>query len=120
MNFFFDSYAIIEILKNNPNYEQFRNLIIFTSTINLSEVHHHLINNVREKIARELATRLNIQLLDIGKESAIKAAEFRFQYKKEKLSCIDCIGYVLAKEMSMKFLTGDEKFKNKGNVEFVK
>ena len=120
MNFFFDSYAIIEILKNNPNYEQFRNLIIFTSTINLSEVHYHLINNAKEKIARELVNQLNIQLLNIGKESAIKAAEFKFQYKKEKLSYIDCIGYVLAKEMNMKFLTGDEKFKNKGNVEFVK
>ena len=38
----------------------------------------------------------------------------------EKLSFIDCIGYYLAKKNKAKFLTGDEKFKNMENVEFVK
>lgn len=120
MNFFFDSYAIIEILKNNPNYEKFKNLTVFTNIINISEVYYHLINNAKEKIAKELISQLNIQLLNLDKESAIKAAEFKFQYKKEKLSYIDCLGYVIAKEINAKFLTGDEKFKNKNNVEFVK
>jgi len=32
----------------------------------------------------------------------------------------DCIGYVIAERNKMRFLTGDEKFKNKKNVEFVK
>jgi len=32
----------------------------------------------------------------------------------------DCVGYVLAIRNNLKFLTGDEKFENKKNVEFVK
>ncbi|MBI2143262.1 type II toxin-antitoxin system VapC family toxin, partial [Candidatus Woesearchaeota archaeon] len=45
---------------------------------------------------------------------------FRLKYKKENLSYADCIGYALAEMMRIKFLTGDEKFRNKENVEFVK
>ena len=32
----------------------------------------------------------------------------------------DCIGYILAKNIGIKFLTGDKEFENLDNVEFVK
>jgi len=44
----------------------------------------------------------------------------KYKFKNQKLSFIDCIGYILAKKHKAKFLTGDEKFKGKENVEFVK
>lgn len=120
MNFFFDSYAIIEIIKNNDNYNNFKNLIMFTTSINIAEVYYSLLNNAKEELATELVNSLNVQLLNINKEQGIKAAKLKFKYKKEKLSYTDCIGYIIAKELNMKFLTGDEKFRNKENVEFVK
>jgi predicted nucleic acid-binding protein len=41
--------------------------------------------------------------------------------KKEKeLSIPDCIGFVIAKRLGAKFLTGDKAFEKKENVEFVK
>ena len=119
-NFFFDSYAIIEILKNNTNYDKFKELTIFTSSINISEVYYSLIKNVEEEIAENFINSLNIQILIIDKDSAIKAAKFKFKFKKEKLSYIDCLGYEVAKKLKIKFLTGDEGFRDKENVEFVK
>ena len=32
----------------------------------------------------------------------------------------DCIGYIIAKRLGMKFLTGDKEFEGFENVEFVK
>ncbi len=32
----------------------------------------------------------------------------------------DCIGYIFAKQLGIKFLTGDKEFENLDNVEFVK
>jgi len=38
--------------------------------------------------------------------------------KHRKLSIPDVIGYIIAKKYSVKFLTGDEDFKDLDNVEF--
>jgi len=56
-------------------------------------------------------------------------AEITFKYVKEamtlkisnkKLSIPDAIGYTIAKNKKLKFVTGDDDFKNMKNVEFVK
>jgi len=121
MNLFFDTYALIEIMKNNPNYAKYKDFDINTCTINLSEFYYFLLKVYNEKKADYLIKRINFKLANIIQTHvALKSSQFRFRYKKEKLSYIDCLGYILSKEMNMKFLTGDEKFKNKDNVEFVK
>ncbi|MBI4116981.1 PIN domain-containing protein [Candidatus Pacearchaeota archaeon] len=118
---FFDSYAIIELILENENYEKFGEGLITTSTLNLMEVYYFLLRQYNRQTADFWMKKLNFNLSNIIKlDIALKAGKFRFEYKKEKLSYIDCIGYILSKEMNMKFLTGDEKFKNKNNVEFVK
>jgi len=45
---------------------------------------------------------------------------FRYKNKKRKLSMVDCIGYVMAGKLGIKFLTGDKEFEKLDNVEFVK
>lgn len=50
----------------------------------------------------------------------IEAVKFKFMHRKKKLSYADCLGYAVAKENKVRFLTGDEKFRNMDNVEFVK
>jgi len=37
--------------------------------------------------------------------------------KNKKLSYVDCIGYIMAKSRNIRFLTGDEQFKN---AKFIK
>lgn len=119
--YFFDTYSIIELVNGNLNYEKFSEGTIITSTLNLSEFYYALLRAHNEQTANYWINKLKFHLVNIIKlEDAIEASKFRFKYKKEKLSFIDCIGYVLAKKLDIKFLTGDEKFKNKENVEFVK
>lgn len=121
MIYFFDSYAIIELILENKNYEKFKDDVINTSTTNLMEVYYFLLRTYNKETADFWMKKLNFNLSNILKlDVALKSSYFRFKNKKEKLSYIDCLGYILSKEMSMKFLTGDEKFKNKDNVEFVK
>ncbi len=119
--YFFDTYALSEMILENENYSQYKKDVITTSTLNISELYYFLLRKYDKKTADYLIKQLAFRLINIIKlDLVIEASKFRFENKKEKLSYIDCIGYMLAKRLNMKFLTGDEKFKNKDNVEFVK
>jgi predicted nucleic acid-binding protein len=121
MSYFFDSYALIEIILENKNYEKFKDHVITTSTLNLMEVYYFLLRTYNKQTADFWIKKLEFNLSNIIKlDTALKSSNFRFNNKKDKLSYIDCLGYFLSKEVGMKFLTGDEKFRNKENVEFVK
>ena len=50
----------------------------------------------------------------------VEAVKLKFTHRKKKISYVDCLGYSIAKENKVRFLTGDEKFRNMDNVEFVK
>ena len=117
---FYDSYAIIEILERNKNYLKFSNNLITTSVLDLFEVHYYLLKKHNKITADYWAKKLNFNFIEIDPVVSIEASKFRFDNKKEKLSIVDCIGYILALKHNLKFLTGDEKFENKKNVEFVK
>ncbi len=120
MNYFFDTYALVEITKNNENYNKYTSFLIITTTLNLTEFYFHLLSYLNEKKADELLDKFNFSFLEIDKDVAKEAAKFRkFNYKRE-LSYVDCIGYLLAKNRGFKFLTGDSFFENMKNVEFVK
>ena len=118
--FFFDTYALIEIGKNNPNYESYRKDVkMFISMLNLMELAYFLIRENRGDEIEEIFNKLSGFAVSYNKEILINAAKMKYLHRKEKLSYIDCIGYFLAREMNIKFLTGDEKFRNKKNLEFV-
>ena len=105
---FFDSYAILEIVKGNPNYLRF------------GEVFYSLLKEVNAKTAKDVINKLNIDFLNIAEDIAIDSAIFRYKNKRKKLSYADCIGYITALRNNMRFLTGDKEFKGMKNVEFVK
>ena len=118
--YYFDSYAIIEIIKGNPNYELFKDETFVTSTINISEVYYYLINELGEQVAESVINKLNFEYLDVTYETALKTSIFRHKNKKKKLSYIDCLGYNLAINNNLIFLTGDKEFEHIEKVKFVK
>jgi len=120
MPYFFDTYAIIEVLNGNPNYKEFENYKIYTSIMNLYEFHYAILKKFNEKTAEYWINKLNFILIDITKEDIITSSKFRLKNIKKKLSFIDCLGYALSLRKNMKFLTGDSGFKDIKNVEFVK
>ena len=120
MSYFFDSYAIIEIINQNESYKKFKQETIITNVLNLAEVYYFLLKKYNEKTANYWAIHLNFHFLEISSDITIKAAKFKHNYLKEGLSYADCIGYITALKNNLTFLTGDEKFKNKEKVELVK
>lgn len=119
MIYFYDTYALIEILRGNPKYKKFEDYKIYTSIMNFYEFYYSVLKEFTEKTAKDWRKQLDLIFIEIREEDIVEASEFRLKNIKEKLSYIDCLGYALALNSNMKFLTGDEKFENKKNVEFV-
>lgn len=120
MNYYFDTYAIIELIKDSDSYQKFKKEIIITGALNITEAHYYLTEFLSEKEADYLINQLNLSLLDLDKDIAVEASKFRFRNKKLRMSYADCLGYELSKKNNLIFLTGDDAFKNFDNVEFVK
>ena len=118
--YFFDTYAIIELIKGNPNYEFIKDNVIITSSMNIAELYYSLLLENNQEFADKIINSFNFELIDITSKIAIKSSLFRFQNKKLRLSYIDCLGYILALKNNLLFLTGDKGFESLDNVEYVK
>jgi len=121
LTFFFDSYALIEIYEKNLNYEKYAKTKAVTSYFQVYEVYHSLIRNgySKEEI-KDFFEFLQNLCIELNFDWIPKSVEFRKEHKKSELSYADCLGYVIARELNIKFLTGDKEFEDLPNVEFVK
>lgn len=118
---FFDTYALIEIYKGSQNYEKYKEGIrILLNKLNLLEFAYFLTREGKESEIKKFFGKLMKYNVDYDEEILVKAAEMKFKFLKQRLSFIDCIGYILAQKNNARFLTGDERFRGKDNVEFVK
>ena len=118
--YFFDTYAIIEIMKGNPNYAKYNHSKIIITVFNLVELHYKLLRDFNRKIAKKVVNEYKHHVVDIDIDSIFEANEFKLMHKKKRLSAPDCIGYAVALKYGVKFLTGDKEFSGIKNVEFVK
>ena len=117
---FFDSYAIIEIIKGNLSYLSYEDVPIVTTKLNLFEVYQSFIELLGEKEADLFLDKYYSFVIDYHQEIIKEAALMRLKYKKRNISMTDCIGYCIAKKYQIKFLTGDKEFEHFENVEFIK
>ncbi len=122
--FFADTYALIEILKGNPNYSKYAGLELYSTEFNLLELSYALTRDFGPERAKGVLTlvRATLIILSPTTEHYIKASDMRLKEKRngKKLSLIDCLGYVIANDLGLRFLTGDREFEGMENVEFVK
>ncbi len=119
-SYFFDTYAFMEIIVGNPNYNRFKNCYIITTKLNLMELHYTLLRIYNREIADYYYDYFLKFVKDVEDDIIKNANEFKLFYKKRNISYIDCIGYFMAKRFGIKFLTGDKEFEDLVNVEFVK
>ena len=118
--YFFDSYAVFEMLEGNPGYELYRRSLMILTKLNLFEIFYYLLRMGKEKEAFVILQKYDKFTADFDDKIIAQAAYMKYQHKQKKLSMTDCIGYVLAQQMDIKFLTGDKEFEHLENVEFVK
>ncbi|MEK6825369.1 MAG: PIN domain-containing protein [Nanoarchaeota archaeon] len=118
--YFLDTYALIEIIQGNKNYEKYVDKELKTTIFNLYELYYNLLRNYGEIKAKEYFLQFKAILISFTDETIFSASQFKLKYKKEHISYTDALGYCLALEKQLLFLTGDKAFKYFENVEFVK
>jgi len=118
--YFFDSYAVMETLKGNKDYDRFRDAEIVLTKLNLFEIYHNILRQFNEELADEVFNKYSSFIIDFDEAVIKEAAKLRVKNIKRNISMTDCIGYILAKSIGIKFLTGDKEFFGMENVEFVK
>ncbi len=116
---FFDTYAIIETLKGNQNYAQFEDSEIVINNFVFAELCYNL-HREKDKRVNEYLTNYAKHITSVKPEWIEEAMQFRLKWKNRGVSITDCIGYIMAKKLSIPFLTGDKEFEKLENVEFVK
>ena len=118
--YFCDTYAIIELIKGNPNYQKYVDSILITSPFNLAELYYILLREYGTEFADGYFLLWSMSAVDIQNKVIPGAMQFRLANKKDNLSYTDCVGYTFSCQQNIRFLTGDQKFEGKESVEFVK
>ncbi len=120
-SFFFDTYALIEIALGSRAYQKYeRNVSIVTTPLNLMELYYCLRRENDKGDVDRYYNSLRPYAVDVDDFIIKKAMEFRLLNKKKKLSYVDCVGYVFARQNNLRFLTGDKAFSDLPGVEYVK
>ena len=117
--YFFDAYAIIEITKGNKNYEPYINSEVIINNFTLAELCYAWLKD-KNINAENYIKNYSKYIVSVRSEWIKEAMKFRLKWKDRKVSVPDCVGYIMAKELDIKFLTGDKEFENLDNVEYVK
>ncbi len=118
--YFFDSYALIEIVRGNPTYREYEHASCLTTKMNLLEVVYAFLREGKIEAASTIVREFQNKVIEPDALTIIEIAAWKLQEKPKTFSFVDCLGYVLAKKMGIPFLTGDEEFEGKENVVFVR
>jgi uncharacterized protein len=122
-SFFADSYALIEMLKGNENYQSFQSEDLITTEFNICEVGFAVCREYPADATRVLrAVRKMVIIQETRDEDYCTGAAQKKLATGEgkKLSIIDCVGYSVANRLNIPFLTGDREFADMDNVQFVR
>ncbi|MBI3036069.1 PIN domain-containing protein [Candidatus Woesearchaeota archaeon] len=116
--YFFDTYALIEIVRGSQNYKPYLDCGIITTAFNLAELNYSLKKEMGKEMANEHTEKFSEFAVNVSIEDIKQAMDLKSLHRN--LSIPDAIGYTIAKKHSVKFLTGDNYFKDMANTEFVK
>ncbi len=119
--FFFDTYALFAIVLGQESYKEYTTKIeVVTTIMNIYELYYILIQQNKYREAEIFFEKFLPNCIDVEPPLIKEASKFRLQNSKLKLSYVDALGYVIARELGISFLTGDNGFKDLPNVKFIK
>ena len=118
--FFFDTYALVEVAKGNPAYKTYGDFTFIVTHLNIGEFYIYLLRTNGKAEAEKKLASIAFTTIPLSTEVMKEAAEFKQVHNSKELSWADCVGYMTARQLGLKFLTGDSGFKDTPHVEFVK
>ncbi len=119
-HYFFDSYALVEVINGNENYNEYKPAGMIFTKMNLFEVYYALLRKLGQQEADSFLYSYSFYITDYDETVIAEAAQLKLLYKSRNISMADAIGYIVAKRWNVRFLTGDQQFKDLENVEYVK
>ena len=120
-SFYFDTYALYEIIVGNPAYRRYTSgVAVVTTKLNLMELYYGLLLSYGKQAANRHYDIFGEYIVELDDDTIKKAMEFKLANKHKNLSYVDCVGYTIARKRNIKFLTGDKEFKGLPSVEYVK
>ena len=122
MQYFLDTYALIEIASQNPAYKDYTLSPIKAGTtiFNIMEIHFYFLKHFGNEEAERMYNLTTPLLISTDDDIIKDANRFKLANLKKRLSFTDCIGYIASIKLNLKFVTGDYAFKDLENVEFIK
>lgn len=120
VEYFFDTYALVEIVKGNPAYGKYAEAKAHTSLFNLYELYVQVLKGYGEEVAKKEFDNFKRILIEAEDIHIFLAAAFKTRDKKTHFSYTDALGYAIAEMEGLKFVTGDNEFRNLPNVQFVR
>ena len=115
-----DTYALIEIAKENVKFSKYLNSDFAITDITLSEFYFVLLREEGENFAEYWFKKLERYSMQVDKEILKEAMKFKYENRKRNISFFDAVGYTFSIKNGFLFVTGDKEFENMKNVEFQK
>ncbi len=117
--YFFDTYAVVETIEGKKAYTGYKGSNAIITKLNLFEICQFLYRKgFSEEEVDAALSEYGSCVVDYSTQLIKEAV--RMKLKNRKLSPADCVGYQVAQEYGVKFLTGDKEFMGMPGVEFVK
>jgi len=123
LSLFLDSYAIVELARDNSRYDFVEAEEVATSALNLLEAYYVLSDAGEERLARDVWKELSPIAADLPRELIPEIAAFRLRRKGatgRRFSYAGAAGYVCARDRGHEFLTGAHEFEGLVGVRFVR
>mgnify|MGYP001579147574 CR=1 FL=1 len=115
-----DTYALIEIAKQNVKFSEYLNSNFAITDITLAEFYFVLLREDGENFADYWFKKLERYSLQVSKELLKEAIKFKYENRKQNISFFDAVDYIFSVKNGYYFVTGDKEFENMKNVEFKK
>ncbi len=115
-----DTYALIEIVNENPKFAHYLNEDIVITELTLLEFYGVLLRDESEDLAEYWFRKLEAYAVSVDRAILKEAVKFRHEHRKDNISFFDAVGYVYSLSKGCLFVTGDKEFENFKNVEFIK
>lgn len=118
-SYVFDTYALMELKEGNKSYSPYLDSEVIINNFIFAEWCYNLFRD-KDKNAKAHIDKYAKFINSVKPEWIEEAMAFRLKWKDRKVSITDCVGYIMANKLGVKFLTGDKEFEGVDNVEFVK
>jgi len=119
MRQYLDTYALVEILNGNPAYRAELEGA-GTSLYHLFELHVQVARLRDEATADEVFSDLPALAAEVEDADVLAAGRIKRDQPKKRLSYADALGYAMARQRGIAFVTGDAAFRGMEGVRFIK